>query len=454
MQLYLTLVMYFDNKSFGQSYPEELDGTLDCSSIALTCRFNRWGSLLAVGCNDGRVLIFDFITRGIVKAIAAHVQPVCSLSWSRDGYKLLTASTDNTVAIWNVLTGECDRRFRFASPVLSVQFHPRNKRKFLICPLKHPAILVDLDGTHAFIPTEDELCSDSYMVASFDRRGQYLISGNSKGKINVYLTDTVQVVASFRLPSCHCVRSIETSKREQNFLSNSNDRVIRIFDLEQVLKAGINGDPEPVHKLQDLVNKTPWKVCCFSGDNEYVCGGSARTHAVYIWEKNSGSLVKILHGVKGEQLLDLVWHPARPLVCSISNGIVSVWSQTHVENWSAFAPDFKELDENVEYEERESEFDLEDEDKSVQLNAVRHIFSDEEGSQDDVLWYLPIAPEIEDPEENIYANLPTTDSSADIPAEQQSLAVSGTKKLPSPVDIPVSGSTTIDELLVMTSNAN
>merc|ERR1712142_978699 len=154
------------------------------------------------------------------------------------------------------------------------------------------------------------------------------------------------------------------SRRGESFLVNTADRVIRVYSVNEVMES-TDKDPEPLQKLQDLVNKTMWKKCCFSGDGEYVCAGSARQHALYIWEKITGNLVKILHGTKGEILLDVVWHPVRPIVASISQGVVTVWAQQQVENWSAFAPDFKELDENVDYEERESEFDKEDEDRSV-----------------------------------------------------------------------------------------
>lgn len=130
-----------------------------------------------------------------------------------------------------------------------------------------------------------------------------------------------------------------------------------------------------------------------------------------------GNLVKILHGTKGELLLDVVWHPVRPIIASISSGLVSIWAQNQVENWSAFAPDFKELDENVEYEERDSEFDIEDEDKSIDLSAeakqdeeievdvskvepiAAFCSSDEEFEDDNALQFLPMAPEVEDPED-------------------------------------------------------
>ncbi|EZA47584.1 Retinoblastoma-binding protein [Ooceraea biroi] len=406
-------------ESFGQNYPEEFDGTLDCISLAVTCTFNKRGTLLAVGCNDGRIVIWDFLTRGIAKIISAHVHPVCSLSWSRNGHKLLSASTDNNVCIWDVLSGECDQKYRFPSPILKVQFHPRNLNKFLVCPMRHAAVMVDVEGTHKVIPLDED--SDLNIVASFDRRGDYVYTGNARGRVLVLDAETLIVKASYKISqgtaSNTAVKSIEFARRGSCFLVNTSDRVIRVYDSTEILTCGKNGEPEPIQKLQDLVNKTMWKKCCFSGDGEYVCAGSARQHALYVWEKSIGNLVKILHGTKGELLLDVVWHPVRPIIASISSGVVSIWAQNQVENWSAFAPDFKELDENVEYEERESEFDLSDEDKSVvqgeeaqdeeievdvaSIDRVAAFCSSDEETEDiGSLQFLPISPDVEDSEDN------------------------------------------------------
>ncbi|XP_066191697.1 retinoblastoma-binding protein 5 isoform X2 [Sylvia atricapilla] len=439
-------------ESFGQNYPEEADGTLDCISMALTCTFNRWGTLLAVGCNDGRIVIWDFLTRGIAKIISAHIHPVCSLCWSRDGHKLVSASTDNIVSQWDVLSGDCDQRFRFPSPILKVQYHPRDQNRVLVCPMKSAPVMLTLsDSKHVVLPVDDD--SDLNVVASFDRRGEYIYTGNAKGKILVLKTDTQDLVASFRVTTgtsnTTAIKSIEFARKGSCFLINTADRIIRVYDGREILTCGRDGEPEPMQKLQDLVNRTPWKKCCFSGDGEYIVAGSARQHALYIWEKSIGNLVKILHGTRGELLLDVAWHPVRPIIASISSGVVSIWAQNQVENWSAFAPDFKELDENVEYEERESEFDIEDEDKSepeqtgadaaedeeVDVTSVDPIAafcsSDEELEDSRALLYLPIAPEVEDPEENPYGPPPDA-----VPGSLPDEGLGPDKKRPSSSDGP------------------
>nr|XP_002129816.1 retinoblastoma-binding protein 5-like [Ciona intestinalis] len=439
-------------ESFGQNYPEEADGTLDTGSMAVTCTFNRHGTLLAVGCNDGRIVVWDFLTRGIAKVYNAHAHPVCSLSWSRNGRRLISAATDNLVCIWDVLSGECLHTYRFPTPIMKVQFAPRGGTVALVCPLRPAPVLLRVDSEHVTLPTLDEL--DSNIVATFDRRGDYIFTGNAKGRVAVIKTKSLKVVASFRVTTGTtnvAIKQIEFARKGTCFLVNTADRIIRVYDGKEVFMCGKNGEPEPIQKLQDLVNRTPWKKCCFSGDGEFICAGSAKQHQLYVWEKSVGNLVKILQGVRGEQLLDVVWHPIRPILCSISSGVVSVWAQNQVENWSAFAPDFSELDENVEYEEKETEFDEEDEDRSedeevkmteedqvevdvTTVDPIRAFCSSDEDEQDpECLEFLPISPEIDEPEENVLlpppdpTNQPTTSNEPSTKKQKvQNIKLNGT----------------------------
>lgn len=97
----------------------------------------------------------DFL--GIAKIISAHVHPVCSITWTRNGHKIASASTDDTVCIWDILTGECEQKYRFPCPVLKVQYEPRNMGRLLVCPMRHAAVLVDVNGGHQVIPIDEDV---------------------------------------------------------------------------------------------------------------------------------------------------------------------------------------------------------------------------------------------------------------------------------------------------------
>ncbi|CAH8585030.1 unnamed protein product [Schistosoma bovis] len=252
-------------EAFHQNYPEAADGYLErikkddgskdagCATYAITLQFNRVGSLLAIGCNDGRIEIWDHVTRRISKVLVAHAHPVCSLSWSRDSKKLLSASTDNTVSIWNVLSSACEQTFQFPCPVMKVQFNARKPDQLLVCPMRHAPVVISVpSGAPTIIQPEDE--NDLSIVASYDRRGRYIYTGNSKGKVCIYETKDFQLISSFKSTSAAnaAIKSIEFARRGEYFLLNCADRVIRVYNCEDALNANVT-DPEPIKKLKDLV---------------------------------------------------------------------------------------------------------------------------------------------------------------------------------------------------------
>ena len=107
---------------------------------------------------------------------------------------------------------------------------------FLVCPMRHAAVIVDIDGKHRIVPLDEDvrifiiyscyatlivdclividLQSDLNIVASFDRRGQYVFTGNSKGRVLVLSCTGLEVKASFRVgSSVTAVKSIEFARR-------------------------------------------------------------------------------------------------------------------------------------------------------------------------------------------------------------------------------------------------
>ncbi len=63
--------------------------------------FNPDGSLVAAGCSDGAVRVFDVKNGDVVATLLGHSQQVASLAFNDDGSQLVTASGDRTARVWD-----------------------------------------------------------------------------------------------------------------------------------------------------------------------------------------------------------------------------------------------------------------------------------------------------------------------------------------------------------------
>ncbi|KAG9440051.1 hypothetical protein H6P81_020216 [Aristolochia fimbriata] len=438
-------------------FPEVIEEYLE-HGIMKCIAFNRRGTLLAAGCADGSCVIWDFETRGIAKELrdSDRVAPITSVCWSKNGHNLLAAAADKSLTLWSVSTGEKVARATLQQTTLLARLHPSSTAPSicLACPLSSAPVLVDFNtGKTTDLPVSVSVAGPSTAShsrnkfgdgslpytptpATFSKNGELIYVGNSKGEILIMDYLNVHVYGVVSVPGGALIKSMVFSRNGQYLLTNSNDRTLRIFEnllpskggvkaLEKISKTLV-GVQEVVDKLkmvgskclvlsrefQDSVTRSHWKAPCFSGDGEWVVGALASKgeHKIYIWGK-AGNLVKILEGPK-EALTDLAWHPEQPIIVSASlAGFVYIWAKEFAENWSAFAPDFKELEENEEYEEREDEFDLMPEtvkvkesntieDEEVDILAVDKdsALSDSDLSQEE-LCFLPAIPSPDAPEQ-------------------------------------------------------
>ncbi|VVT46144.1 uncharacterized protein SAPINGB_P001068 [Magnusiomyces paraingens] len=277
------------------------------------------------------------------------------------------------------------------------------------------------------------------LTAMFSPSGEYIITGTSRGSINIIRTGSPEVMYSKSI-STSKIKSMALSPSGRLMVVNSSDRVIRLLAMpdmrypppdqngnhknnesgEGFSKDNDDGqefaniqewDIKTQHKFQDVVNRLQWNSVAIAPSAEYIIASTFEdAQDIYMWDTSTGSLVKIYNGPK-EELVEIAWHPTRPLIAAtgLESGRIHTWTSVPPQRWSALAPDFIEVDENVVYDEAEDEFDRlyedidageeqDEEDESVDVFGGLGTIP---GVAESTMFVIPVSMEFEDDEKPV-----------------------------------------------------
>ncbi|KAJ1916163.1 chromatin binding protein [Coemansia sp. S100] len=360
---------------FAPEYPEAIEACLD-DEYAVKCAFSHHGSLLATARSDGQCYIWDMDTLNVMRRLEHGETALTGISWSRSGRYILTFDEAGICIMWDLKTGERRAQVEFDSAIVSARIHPRNSAQFIVCPARETPCLITIHG-EVGPPRIDpiRIAAENVDLKSkaaagtcccFGKKGNHVFFGTSKGAIHAIHVASQSVVCSIKLSSS-TVNTISRNPRGTDIVANSSDRILRLCEVvlpdstHTLTRPVVDVEPsiKVVSKITDSVNRVSWLQAVFSSSGDYIVAAvdHKAEHNMYVWDKATSSLVKMLTG-PNELLEDCAVHPLRPIYASISTfGIIYLWTRVPQQNWNAFAPGFRELEENIDYVEPEDEFD-------------------------------------------------------------------------------------------------
>ncbi|WP_152592086.1 NB-ARC domain-containing protein [Nostoc sphaeroides] len=239
------------------------------SSWVISLAFSPDGKIFASSSSDYTLKLWDVDTGQCLRTLQGHENEVWSVAFSLDSSTLASGSDDQTIKLWSVSTGECLKTFLgHTSWVHSVAFSPN---------------------------------------------GLMLVSGSDDQTIKLWSIDTGKCLKTCK-GHCDGIRSIAVSPNGQMLASSSEDQTVKLWDIStgECLKT-LQGHSNEIYSV------------AFSPQSDLLASGS-HDQTVRLWNISTGECIKTFQG-HSSWVYSVAFSPQGDLVASGNyDQTVKLWS--------------------------------------------------------------------------------------------------------------------------------
>jgi WD40 repeat protein len=235
---------------------------------------------LASGSSDHTIKIWDIKTGQCLKTLQGYTNRIRVVAFSPQGHILVSGSDDFIIKVWDACSGQCLKTWKRQASLWSIAFHPQGT---IFATGSDDGVIILWDaGTGKICQTLRSPTSQIRKIA-FSPDGQILASCGEDRSIRLWDINTGKCLKVF---SGHTtgVWSIAFSPQGNILASSGHDGTIHLWDISTA------------RMWKTLVGHTNWILSvAFTADGRTCVSGSL-DRAVKLWDTTSGQCIRALCG--------------------------------------------------------------------------------------------------------------------------------------------------------------
>ncbi|MBW4663436.1 MAG: serine/threonine protein kinase [Chroococcus sp. CMT-3BRIN-NPC107] len=287
--------------------------TLESHSQSVwTTAISANGQVLASGSQDNTIKVWNTLTGELQRTLLGHKDTVRTLAVSADGQTLASGSGDTTIKLWDLSRGELIATFSgHSSPVWSVDLAPDGKT--LISASEDGSINIWNLRTGA-AKTIKSAHDDRIFAVALSPDGQTFATGSKDKTIKLWQLSTGKLIRTIGQHT-NAVRAISYRPDGQQLASGSWDKTIQIWN------------PQTGERLQTLTGHSDRIVAlAYSNDGQQLATTGIEP-TIKLWDLKSG---KLLHQFPSHSdwVLSLTTIPGNDnLISSSKDKTIKIWQR-------------------------------------------------------------------------------------------------------------------------------